>query len=108
MSVKLGSTFDEFIAEMLKGGLYQMTELGCPGHEIECYANRHRTNSSAVPENCMQKNCVRVVALSFAALAFAMWIVVSCATSLAHAQTEKSGYPAMAPVNEYMMPETQR
>jgi hypothetical protein len=62
-------------------------------------------NSFAVPENCMQKNCVKVVALSFAVLVFATLIVVSCATSLAHAQTEKSGYPAMASVNEYMMPE---
>lgn len=57
----------------------------------------------------MQKNNVKVIVLSFAALALAMLMVVGCATSPAQAQTaqtKKSPYPAMAPVNEYTMPES--
>lgn len=54
----------------------------------------------------MQKNNVKVIVLSFAAFAFAMLIVVEFATSPAQAQTNKSPYSAMAPVNEYMMPES--
>ena len=49
----------------------------------------------------MQKNSVKVFVLAFATL-----MVVSCATSLTQAQTQKNSYPAMAPVSEYMMPQS--
>ena len=49
----------------------------------------------------MRKNSVKVFVLAFATL-----MVVSCATSLTQAQTQKNSYPAMAPVSEYMMPQS--
>ena len=54
----------------------------------------------------MQKNNAKVIVLSFAAFAFAMLMVVGCTTSPALAQAKKSAYPAMAPLSEYMMPES--
>jgi hypothetical protein len=43
--------------------------------------------------------------LSFLALAFVMQLVVSGATSQARSQDSKSAYPAMAPLDQYLMPD---
>jgi hypothetical protein len=43
--------------------------------------------------------------LSFLALVFVMQLVVSGATSQARAQDSKSAYPAMAPLDQYLVPD---
>jgi hypothetical protein len=48
----------------------------------------------------MQKNT-----LSFLALAFLVQVVLAIATSQARTQTEKASYPAMAPLDQYLMPD---
>jgi hypothetical protein len=48
----------------------------------------------------MQKNT-----LSFLALAFLVQVVVPGAICLARAQAEKASYPAMAPLDQYLMPD---
>jgi hypothetical protein len=50
----------------------------------------------------MRKISVNVIVLAFATL-----MVVLCAASPAQAQMQKSSYPAMAPLNEYLMPESE-
>jgi hypothetical protein len=48
----------------------------------------------------MQKKMIRLVAL-----AFLVEVVFSCASGQARAQAEKADYPAMAPFDQYLMPD---
>ena len=53
-----------------------------------------------VPESSMQKKT-----LSFLALAFLVQVVLPGATCQARAQAEKASYAAMAPLDQYLMPD---
>jgi len=53
-----------------------------------------------MPERSMQMKTIRLLAL-----AFLVQVVLPGATWQARAQAEKSPYPAMAPLNQYLMPD---